>query len=63
MQYLNGPASSQASLNSKVALVMHQAEVADLALTTDAAHPHQGSNGEQWQAEFACINKTYTMVP
>jgi hypothetical protein len=34
-----------------------------LALTTDAAHPHQGSNGEQWQAEFACINRTYTMVP
>lgn len=63
MQYLNGPASSQACGCSTTALVMHQAAVADLALTTDAAHPHQGSNGEQWQAEFACINKTYTMVP
>lgn len=42
---------------------MHQAAVADLALTTDAVRLHRDSNGEQWQAEFACINKTYTMMP
>jgi len=63
MQYSKSLASSRASLNSTAAPVMHQAAVADLALTTDAVRLHWDSNGEQWQAEFACINKTYTMMP